>query len=474
MRAAIAIGTDGPIFSEKGILGWATCGDYSNADLVANYTGFLFYKNLTSPVMLKGEQRPPMLVRDGQYFKLAPHVRPDSDFFSWFISDHYNEALNPGLYIATIRGGIRKGIIEFRKDNLPRYADVNGNPRSPEWFNAKLEQLRTYWGFDYGHLGDKELIRLSDVGFAPPPNMNKPNVANADGLLPVHFAAMKGDVLALQKLQEAGADLNAKVKLSDSVAAVRGDTPLHLAAREGKVPAVAFLLFRGADVRAKNERGVTPLHMAADQPQIALQLIEAGADVSVTDQTGRTPLHWAANDPDGVSTQVLLNHGAKTSAVDHDGRTPLHLAAAVGHADGVETLIHAGADADVTDCFGATPLHLAADTPPNVLSAQSAIAVKIVDQLLAAGGNANAKDDFGCSPLLTAVRAGQDEVVATLLAHNADPAAADAYGQTAAVIAQRDNDQSIFALLKQHTAQPQERNAASVPSESSEQAAGGR
>ena len=145
VRAAIAIGTDGPIYSEKGFLGWASCGDYSNADLVANYMGFLFYKNLTSPVMLKGVERPPLFVRDGQYFKLAPHVRPDSDFFSWYVSDHLNEALNPGSYLVTVRGGIRRAIVEFRKDNLPRYADANGNPRSPEWFNAKVEQLRTYW-----------------------------------------------------------------------------------------------------------------------------------------------------------------------------------------------------------------------------------------------------------------------------------------------------------------------------------------
>jgi ankyrin repeat protein len=478
VRAAIAMGTDGPIYSEKGLLGWSTCGDYSNADLVSNYMGFCFYRNLTSPVMLKGVQRPPLLVRDGPYFRLAPHVRADSDFFSWYVSDHWNEALNPGFYIASLRNGIRKAIVEFRKDNLPRYADANGNPRSPEWFNAKLEQLKTYYGFDYGHLGgEKELIRLSVAGFAPPPDVRKPNVANGDGLLPMHYAAMKGDVLTLQKLQEAGADINAKANASDSVAAIRGDTPLHLAAREGKVPAVAFLLFRGADVRAKNERGVTPLHMAADQPQVALQLIEAGADVAAVDQIGRTPLHWAANDPDGVSTQVLLNHGAKTSAVDREKRTPLHLAAAAGHVDGVETLLHSGAaEIDAADAFGDTPLHLAAANSPIVSSGQFATAVKIVDQLLAAGASVNAKDDFGNSPLLAAVRAGEDEVVATLLAHGADPGAGDAYGQTAAVVARRENEQSILALLKQHAGAEQRAemsNESNNNSDTSERMSGG-
>ena len=111
VREAIKVGTDGPIYSERGLLGWASCGDYSNADLVSNYMGFVFYRNLTEPVMLKGQQRPPMLVRDGPHWKVAPHVRPDSDFFSWYISDHLNEALNPGFYLITVRGGIRRAIV---------------------------------------------------------------------------------------------------------------------------------------------------------------------------------------------------------------------------------------------------------------------------------------------------------------------------------------------------------------------------
>src|SRR5439155_1498710 len=91
MKAALHLGTDDPVYSERGLLGLVTAGDYSNADLVSNLMGFCFYKNLSEPVMLKGEQRPPMLVRDGHYWKLADHVRPDSDFFSWFVSNHLNE-----------------------------------------------------------------------------------------------------------------------------------------------------------------------------------------------------------------------------------------------------------------------------------------------------------------------------------------------------------------------------------------------
>src|SRR5205823_6457872 len=127
VRDAIRVGTDGPIYSEKGLLGLVTAGAYSNADLVSNYMGMCFYKNLSEPVMLKGQLRPPMLVLEGNYWRVAPHVRPDSDFFSQFISDHLNEALNPSWYKDQFRPGIRKAIVEYRRNVLERYKDPNGN-----------------------------------------------------------------------------------------------------------------------------------------------------------------------------------------------------------------------------------------------------------------------------------------------------------------------------------------------------------
>src|SRR5438094_401715 len=108
----LLLGTEDPVYSERGLLGLVTAGAYSNADLMGNYMGFCFYRNLTEPVMLKGETRPPLLVKEGHYWRLADHVRPDSDFFSWFISDHLNEALNPSLYRDDMKSRIRKAIVE--------------------------------------------------------------------------------------------------------------------------------------------------------------------------------------------------------------------------------------------------------------------------------------------------------------------------------------------------------------------------
>src|SRR5688572_26047298 len=105
---AVAIGTSDPIMSEAGVLGFWTAGAFSNADLAANFCGMLFYRNLTEPMKLKGVDRPPMVVRDGPYWRIAPHIRPDSDLWAWFVSDHYDETLNPSLYLDFMRSKVRE------------------------------------------------------------------------------------------------------------------------------------------------------------------------------------------------------------------------------------------------------------------------------------------------------------------------------------------------------------------------------
>ena len=82
VRRAIRLGSHGLILSERGMLGYMTAGAYSNADLVANFMGMCFYRNLTGPVMLKGFERPvrvsapvPRLVPGGDVVPLDPGDR---------------------------------------------------------------------------------------------------------------------------------------------------------------------------------------------------------------------------------------------------------------------------------------------------------------------------------------------------------------------------------------------------------------
>lgn len=154
----------GPV-SEAGLIGAVGTGVISNADNASNYLGMKFYLNMTEPVMLKGEQHPPLLVRIGDYLALNQHVRPDSGFMAPFYSDHLNEALNPCTYEQGMREAIARKLRENREQILAFYADEDGRPRSRQYFEKLYVELSTYYGEDYGHLGIDPVVTIANVLF---------------------------------------------------------------------------------------------------------------------------------------------------------------------------------------------------------------------------------------------------------------------------------------------------------------------
>lgn len=160
----IARYSDGGPLGENGLLGFVATGVYSNADLVANYTGYKFYRNITEPVTLKGEEHPPLCVRVGNFWRLNTHVRPESGWFGAYISDHWNEAFNPNVYDPTIRGSVRK-IVRRRADNIYSFWTQRDNrPSDPAYYDDLAMELTTYYGEQYGHSdGGKQLLTLGNT-----------------------------------------------------------------------------------------------------------------------------------------------------------------------------------------------------------------------------------------------------------------------------------------------------------------------
>lgn len=422
VHAAVRVGTHGALFSERGMVGYLSAGAYSNADMAANYLGFLFYKNLTDAVHLKGELRPPMLLRDGPYWRIAPHVARDSDFFSWFFDDRYNEALNPSKFEVAMRGKVRDAVQERRAVILARYSDVHGNQRPRRYFQNLLEEFQTYYGQDYGYNGTpSDLISIGSDCFETPLPDASPDARDVNGWTPLHHAASRGDVEWLRRLLAMdGAAVDIRVHNADAYSAEWGNTPLHYAARDGRREACQFLLQRGADVNARNQRGQTPLHRALIDPELVWLLINCGADPNDADDRGRTPLHWAAIDDEAVSVERLLAAGARVDRPDALGLTPLHLAAQHGRPAAAAALLARGADVNVQDPFGASPLHAAAATRN----------LAMIDLLLAHSARVDLRDHFGCTALHDAARAGSVAVVHLLLSHGATVDLADAHGST--------------------------------------------
>lgn len=154
------------VVSEQGVIGnWAT-GVYSNADLAANYIGFLFYRNMTERVKVHDRDLPPLLVRDGEFWKLNDHVGAETDFMQPFFSDHLNEALNPCVYTADVRFGVRLRLQKIAPDVLAFYSDEHGRRRPRAWFDEKVHETWTYYGQDYGHSRKEDnLVTIGNTCF---------------------------------------------------------------------------------------------------------------------------------------------------------------------------------------------------------------------------------------------------------------------------------------------------------------------
>jgi ankyrin repeat protein len=444
----LAEGRSGFVLGEEGVLGYLSSGLYSNADLAANWAGFRFYQNLTRPVPIRGVTRPPMVVRDGELWRISPHVRRDSDFFSWFVSDHFNEALNPGTFGIDMRGHMRKCVRERASRFLEFYADANGNRRSAAWFEARRAELSTWYGEDYGHAGVGERgVTVASLCFDEPPA--GPGARNPSGWTSLHWAAAHGDASLVRQVLDAGAPVDDPVRSTEEASSDWGSTALHMAAAAGSEEVVRLLLDRGAAVSVASDRGATPLHRAIEHPEIVGLLLEHGADPAARDVEGRTPLHWLAAGGPIESARLLAGAGAGLAAGDNRGQSPLHLAALQGNVSLMAFLLAGGAPLEAEARFQARPLHFAVRG-----GHREAVAV-----LLAAGAAPDAADEFGLRPLHEAARSGRLEVAALLLGAGAFVSAPDRAGTTPLHVAARHGRDDLVRALLDAGADVNARNA---------------
>lgn len=143
----------------------------------------------------------------------------------------------------------------------------------------------------------------------------------------LRMAAAEGNVLRVQTFLEQG--------LGPQAADERGITPLFLAARKGHRDVVALLLERGAAMNPIRQDGLTPIFIAVQEGQreVVALLLKNGADVNEQARIGGvTLLHVAAYRGDQELITLLLQHGANKHARMTSGERPVDFAHAQGHA----------------------------------------------------------------------------------------------------------------------------------------------
>lgn len=233
------------------------------------------------------------------------------------------------------------------------------------------------------------------------------DVAEADGMRPLHYAVLNNDLEITRALLRNGADVDARTRYEVS--------PLYLAARNGSATMTQLLLDAGASANTLYREGETVLHTAArtGDPETVRLLIEAGANIDAREGWhGQTPLMWAAAQRHAALIPLLVEHGADVNARSNivewerqvtdeprdkwlppGGLSPLLFAAREGCVACIVPLLEAGADINAVTPKQISPLLIA------IINGHYDVAW----QLIEAGADVNLNDDTNRSPLYAAV-----------------------------------------------------------------------
>ena len=283
------------------------------------------------------------------------------------------------------------------------------------------------------------------------------------GVTPLSLACGNGSASLIELLVKAGADPNSPLP--------GGETPLMTAARTGRLAAVKALLAHGAVPDGKDERrGQTALMWAAAEghAEVVQALLDAGADFRLRLASGFTPLLFAAREGRGPVVRVLLKAGADVNeAVPVEGRrrgyggrlppagaTPLLIATMNAHFALAADLLDAGANPN-TDLPGYTVLHAVAvvrnpgvgDNDPAPPGSGNLTSLELVKKLAARGANLNARmtkrpnlnntraNEIGATPFFLAALTADVELMKTLASLGANPTLGNADNSTPLMMA---------------------------------------
>ena len=158
---------------------------------------------------------------------------------------------------------------------------------------------------------------------------------------PVYFVPLEGDVWSmLARGDDRARDFftsEVEVNARDS----RGRTPLHYAA-ELKDPSLAgFLLSLGANPNALDNENQSPLGISVERadPAVARILVLAGADIHLPGRNGITVAEKALSSNNVFLRSILTPAGL--GSTDSQGRTILHLASIAGSTEAIRTILAA-------------------------------------------------------------------------------------------------------------------------------------
>ncbi|KAF5979002.1 multiple ankyrin repeats single kh domain-containing protein [Fusarium bulbicola] len=207
-------------------------------------------------------------------------------------------------------------------------------------------------------------------------------------------------------------------------------TLVHQATEHGNIDLVERLLALGHAIDPANDNHCTPLQ-SASSIDVQRVLLAAGANANAFGDRGLTPLHTAAQRGAIEEMELLLQYGASTSALTEYGWTVLDAALSFRSSSDsavlrtAQFLLDRGFGANDQNGKGAIPLHYACATSR----------VDAAMLLIKKGADVNAKDGEGKTPFQCATRGyvskATVDLLSTLVDHGADVNSQDHKGFTA-------------------------------------------
>ena len=188
------------------------------------------------------------------------------------------------------------------------------------------------------------------------------------------------------------------------------DARVAEAVKDRDESAVMALLEQGADVNRPLVDGTTALHWAVywNDLHTADPLIRAGADVNATNRYGASPLWMACTDGNDAMVRMLLNGGANPNLLAVGGEPVLMAAARAGSLEAVKALLTYGADINRKEPrHGQTALMWAIGGHDQ----HSAVAQVLLEH----GADVNVRSQGGFTPLMFAVRQGDEQSTRLLI-----------------------------------------------------------
>ena len=140
---------------------------------------------------------------------------------------------------------------------------------------------------------------------------------------PVHWAAGRGNIAALQALFE-----SPKHEVDIALGDTQGFTALHLAAQNGKALAMHWLICNGADPHQLDNQNHTILHWAAsngNQETVLYILSQRLVNIDAVNVNTATALHWAVLKGNYRAARLLIASNASTNIRDSRNKTPFEL-----------------------------------------------------------------------------------------------------------------------------------------------------